>query len=96
MSDNASTYDPYEDPDAPLGTVRWFGPSWGAPVNREAALVDTPVGRDCVMGDGPIKAEDRGVTVPYLSSTHQDVAVYHLPCFLEQMGLTDDLSKTTS
>jgi hypothetical protein len=44
--------------------VRWFGKTWGAPVN-EGEHADTPVGMFCASGCGErIVADDRGVLLP--------------------------------
>ena len=44
--------------------MKWFGESWGAPVNETVEHAETPVGELCSRCTGPIKAEDRGVIIP--------------------------------
>lgn len=45
--------------------MRWFGESWGAPVNETTDHVDTPVGESCAQGCGrPIAEGDQGVLIP--------------------------------
>ena len=70
------------DQEEELGTVRWFGRSWGAPVCRPAANVPTPVGEPCAWGgaDLPIHLGDQGVGV--LDVTTGRFVWYHLDCWL--------------
>jgi hypothetical protein len=42
----------------------WFGESWGAPMCEDAPHVTTPVGALCLHCEEPVRADDRGVTVP--------------------------------
>ena len=68
-----------------IGTVRWFGESWNAPVCDPRALVETPVGEDCAWGSGaPIKAGDQGVGIPDGSTGFY--VWYHLDCWLRVIG----------
>jgi hypothetical protein len=79
--------------DEELGTVRWFGESWGAPVCDPRTHVDTPVGRPCAGHGhmhGPLRPEaiedgDQGVTVPWLGVPRERL-VYHLDCWLHEVG----------
>jgi hypothetical protein len=89
MADGADDWD--DDDPEDIGTVRWFGFPWGAPMNRTAAQVPTPVGRLCVLQDGAIKVDDQGVVIPYVGEgpDGNDTAVYHLECFLGHLGLDD-------
>ena len=68
-----------------IGTVRWFGESWGAPVCDPRAHVDTPVGETCAWGSAaPIKPSDQGIGIPD-GSTGLYVW-YHLECWLRTIA----------
>jgi hypothetical protein len=80
-----------------LGTVRWFGESWGAPMCEEATHIYTPVGMVCeghnhmhpFGGRSPfIEEGDQGITLPYIPSEGavQRIA-YHLDCWLHEIGV---------
>lgn len=63
--------------------MRWFGRSWGAPVNTSVPQCDTPVGELCAHCTKPIAPYDQGIVLPGL-----DVAlIYHYRCFTEMIGL---------
>lgn len=69
-----------------IGTVRWFGESWGAPVCDPRAHVETPMDETCAWGSGaPIKPGDQGVGVPD-GSTGLYVW-YHLDCWMRVIGV---------
>jgi hypothetical protein len=78
-----------------LGTVRWFGEDWGAPVCDPRTHVPTPVGAPCAGHDHlhnlgrtvAIKAGDQGVLIPYLDGGGLgQVIAYHLTCWLHEVG----------
>ena len=46
--------------DDDLGTVRWFGESWGAPINDPRSHVTTPVDERCIECLLLIKSDDQG------------------------------------
>jgi hypothetical protein len=70
-----------------LGTVRWFGESWGAPVCHPATKVYTPVTEPCEACDVMITEDDQGVTIPFVGSVGSWVRhAYHLQCFLAEVS----------
>lgn len=71
-----------------LGTTRWFGASWDAPVCMPATHVPTPVGA-CVECERLIVSTDRGLLIPHvdLDTSRSHMRPYHLDCFLRQIGL---------
>lgn len=80
--------------DDDLGTLRWFGESWGAPVCDPRTRVPPPVGLVC-MGhahmhqDRPeaIESGDQGVTMPFLRELGAwETCAYHLDCWLHEIG----------
>ena len=85
--------------DEDLGTVRWFGETWLAPVCDPRAHVPTPVGERCLDCRVTIEQGDRGVTIPYSRSLSGKYPVedasdwlvtqepHHLACFLSSMGI---------
>jgi hypothetical protein len=64
-----------------IGTVRWFGPSWHAPVCDPRAHVETPVGNPCAACTVALVEGDRGITVPNLGTCERQA--WHLDCWLE-------------
>lgn len=74
--------------DDDIGTVRWFGDSWHAPVNDPRARVESPVDQRCIHCHLWIGPADRGVTIPYLNvDTGPTTVAYHLKCFLDEIGV---------
>jgi hypothetical protein len=76
-----------------IGTVRWFGESWGAPVCDPRAHVATPLGWQCAGHDhmhehrsALIEDGDQGVTLPYYHAAVTMLA-YHLDCWLHEVGV---------
>lgn len=68
-----------------IGTVRWFGETWNAPVNDPRSHIPTPVGERCVCGLS-IHADDEGIRV---ISSPDGFAYYHLLCFWREIGVVD-------
>ena len=74
----------------PYGTVRWFGPTWGAPVNDPANEIPTPFGEECAQCGLKIRDErERGLTLPYSHDGVVERIVYHHLCFLEAVGIPE-------
>ena len=69
--------------------MRWFGESWGAPINRCCAQVPVPVGCFCEKCAIRIKSTDQGFELPLLvdvlPATEEDpeafMAVYRLTVY---------------
>lgn len=63
----------------------WFGSDWGAPACDPEEHVGTPVGEPCERCREPIKAGDRGVTMPLvaLDGKSARMIAYHLQCHLD-------------
>lgn len=79
------------DPDDP-GTMRWFGTSWGAPMNYVESQIETPVGVLCMCGRA-FQQGDRGIQIPHLGSDRQ-FSYFHLePCWMRSI-LGDDWELT--
>jgi hypothetical protein len=79
--------------DDDIGTLRWFGESWGAPVCDPRAHVATPVGLTCLghphMHEGRsevVEPGDQGVTMPFVRHRRVDTVAYHLDCWLHEIG----------
>lgn len=70
-----------------LGTVRWFGPTWGAPMNDPRTEIPTPVSDLCIDCGKPIVDGDRGVTLPYHNGELSTRMPFHLACFLHDLGI---------
>lgn len=60
--------------------MRWFGESWGAPVNDETQHVPTPVGSKCYLCTKPITESSVGFAFPV---TWEDEVLYaHRGCLM--------------
>jgi hypothetical protein len=69
-------------------SVRWFGPSWGAPINTLTAPFPTPVGERCTVCGEPILVHDQGFVLPYFGSPEEgNYVVYHRDCLLISVGV---------
>ena len=69
--------------------MEWFGPEWGAPVNKDCAKAETPDWA-CLACDKGFSDDDRGVVTPFAGDpSGRGKAAYHLRCFMENLGLTD-------
>jgi hypothetical protein len=71
-----------------IGTLRWFGESWHAPVNDPRARIKTPIDERCLECLLYIKSDDQGVRIP-AGESHR-YATFHKKCFFETMGLSDE------
>lgn len=74
-----------------MSTVRWFGNSWGAPVN-DNPQIDVPVGEACVRCQRPFQADDRGVAIPRVDISSRTIMTaahalvyHHLHCFMTEI-----------
>lgn len=72
-------------PDDDIGTVRWFGESWGAPANDPRTRIEAPVGL-CVECHLPISSDGQGVTIP----SGEGRAIFHKICFFDVLGVPHD------
>lgn len=83
-----------------VGTTRWWGQTWKAPVNHPDAQIPVPIGAMCSGRCGEkIKDGDRGLSIPSIESEHLIVmaqagamvqvgyTAYHRDCFLAMLGL---------
>lgn len=72
--------------------VKWFGESWGAPVNDPASQVPAPVGQLCATCAKPVESGDRGVLIPTLDAAEVHTA-WHLGCWFREIGIqvTDEV-----
>ena len=70
------------------GTVRWFGPSWGAPINDPRTHIETPLLIQCIGCDGWFHEGDQGITTAATPSIAPIGYVgYHLDCFRREIGI---------
>jgi hypothetical protein len=71
-----------------IGTVRWFGESWGAPVNDPDTHVDTPTHRQCIECLRWIESDDQGMVIPTVPEIDpQGTVAYHRVCFFDVIGI---------
>ncbi len=70
--------------------IKWFGPDWGAPVNRECPQVLTPEGAKCSFCEEPITQGSRGFVMQHMMGTPEAPAVEERPvhheCLLLNVG----------
>lgn len=63
--------------------MKWFGESWGAPVNKTNDQVDPPLGLFCAVCSDSIKKGERGLLLPFSGGPDDPPDLpYHLKCFL--------------
>lgn len=75
--------------DDDIGTVRWFGESWGAPICDWRAHIDNPGAARCLDCNHYIESDDQGIsTVASLSIDPSGRVYYHLDCFLRMLGIS--------
>lgn len=65
--------------------IKWFGQSWGAPVNTDAEHVETPVGGHCMSCDKPIQPGDQGFQLHH--GFNGEYRPWHKDCLLDAIGL---------
>ena len=71
-----------------LGTLRWFGATWGAPVNDPRAEIPVPLGEDCLRCHFLFDSADRGLAVAASTEISASGQVfYHLECWLDELGV---------
>lgn len=73
-----------------MGTVRWFGRTWGASVCDPDTHIETPAGQECAGCGGAVVEGHQGITLPYARPTEADMQptriAYHLDCWLQAIG----------
>lgn len=83
-----------------VGTTRWWGRTWNAPVNIPEAQVAPPLGQPCSgrCGDKIVDG-DRGLSIPAVETealmtlaaagamVQVTYAHYHRECFMQMLGL---------
>lgn len=73
--------------DDDIGTMRWFGQSWGAPVNDPRAEMSVPLGERCVRCDEDFEHGDQGFGVAAHTSIAANGQVFfHKDCLLAEVG----------
>lgn len=66
--------------------MRWFGRSWGAPVNEDGEQVPVPVGSACFRCGRLVDEDDQGVELPYAPpSGPLTLEPWHRACFLASL-----------
>lgn len=72
--------------------MKWFGPTWGAPVCEPDEQAPTPVGEHCLACGGTIRDMDQGFIIPRMIQEGDDFidfapSYWHLNCFLRNIGV---------
>lgn len=63
-----------------VGSIRWFGPTWGLDPKAE---IPVPLGEHCLVCPSRIAAGDQGIRLPWSREHHhEDFGYYHIRCFL--------------
>lgn len=65
--------------------MKWFGLSWGAPVNESCEKVATPVGEECGRCGVAIKPSDRGFVMMHISEASYEWKPWHFACQMEEV-----------
>ena len=72
-------------------TIRWFGPSWGAPMCQPQFRVPEPLDCECIACGKGFERSNQGVRLPHLSEPgHVGFSHFHLGCFLVSLGVLDE------
>jgi hypothetical protein len=71
-----------------IGTVRWFGESWGAPVNDPRARVEAPITFNCMDCSKWIESDDSGFMI--LDGLVGGYVAFHKDCFFDAIGVPHD------
>jgi hypothetical protein len=73
------------------GTVRWFGPSWGAMVNTPHTYMPPPAGATCLLCTKAFTPGDRGIGIPGYEGPDVPMryGFYHLYCWTLTISGTD-------
>ena len=72
--------------DDDIGTTRWFGESWGAPVNDPRTHVETPTNERCLECLLWIRAGDQGFQIP--GGETPGHVTFHKQCFFDAIGVS--------
>lgn len=74
--------------------MKWFGPTWGAPICIPREHVEVPVGEACCICNRTIREEDQGVEIPGVEGDwprderiEVRLTFWHLNCFLRNLGV---------
>ena len=65
--------------------IKWFGETWGAPINRDDNKVSTPVDGVCLFCNGGIGCVHRGVMIMHHGVATNEYRPAHINCFLESV-----------
>ena len=77
------------------GHIKWFGPTWRAPLCEAEHEVPTPVGENCLLCHEPVREGQRGVELVFSSACGDDRYMpQHLDCFLRSVGISDGPVRT--
>lgn len=69
--------------------MKWFGPSWGAPINDSLEEAPTP-DWECLQCEQEFDEDDQGVIMPFLGDPDErGEAAYHLECLRVALGVED-------
>ena len=67
--------------------MEWFGPSWGAPMNKTCQEADVPDWPCHICGE-EFAPRDQGVLTPFVGDPEgRGKAAFHRRCFMENLGL---------
>lgn len=69
--------------------MKWFGPTWNAPVCVAMEHTDVPVGQLCVECGKPIRENEQGYMVPALHDAATEFVdePWHRVCLMKSLGL---------
>ena len=70
-----------------IGTIRWWGKSWNAPVNHPLAEIPVPVGDSCARCNRTIVDGDQGITVPHMPfpPDTRTTSSWHFKCWMHEI-----------
>lgn len=87
MIKNEDMLEPIESEEPDIG-LRWFGPSWGAPLCSEDRQSPAPVGQPCFRCAKPIQANTSGILMWHMEEDPNEDSYkpYHRECALQRIN----------
>jgi hypothetical protein len=76
------------------GQMKWFGPSWGAPICEPVDEASSPVGEDCLLCHEPIREGQRGVLLVFSDEKGSRYVPEHIDCFCRSLGIASGVARS--
>lgn len=70
--------------------MKWFGKSWGAPINEDTEETSVPLGERCMHCGKVFQEGDQGLTMPRRGGAEGQEIAGHLDCIERAFGVPLD------